>query len=233
MPRGPKIRPHTRQLIARVHYEHLDWTAKEVQHEVNASLVKGHPDLSPDWPGLSAVQKELSKLRKSPSPQDNSWNVSSLNELELPPEALPAVIQVWFNNRVNNSRRFTVREAKWVARLYCIIKDIDELTRTARGYAYSEYITEQYGSRFAIAPLDYHLFEIMTGRQLSDDEIDKLLDEPYKSAKKMLKESIEKNWRTEEYFSRAAKRATELGFMKNFRVSFPDLINLNEEWWEK
>jgi hypothetical protein len=212
MPKGPTITHRVRELIAKVHYEHTDWRAKEVQHEVNALLAKGHPGLNPDWPGLSAIQKELNRLRKSPNPQDKPWNMLTLSEYELPPEALPAVLHAWFHTRLNSSHPFTVREAKWVARLHCIMKDIDQLTKIAHDYASGEYIGERYGPGFVVSAADYKLFEILTGQVLSLDQMDKLLDEPLKGLWETFRNT---EWWTEEDILRAKKEAIEKGLMKD------------------
>ncbi len=209
MPKGPAITPPIREIIARMHYEHPDWRAKEVRYEVNALAVKEHLSLKPDWPGLSAVQKELNRLRKSPDPQDELWNVLTVSKYELPPEALPAVLQAWVHTRLNNSHRFTVREAKWVARLYCITKDVKQLTEMAHLYASTEYIIERYGPRFAIPPPDYNLFEILTGQELSPDQIDKLLDERVKGLREAIR-NVE--WWTEEDVSRRMKETIEKAY---------------------
>jgi len=212
MPKGPTITHRVRELIAKVHYEHTDWRAKEVQHEVKALLAKGHPGLNPDWPGLSAVQKELNRLRKSPNPQDKPWNMLTLSEYELPPEALPAVLQAWFHTRLNSSRPFTIREAKWVAWLHCTIKDINKLAKIASYYAELEYFREHYGPRHGFSLADHELFEIVTGQELSEEQIDKLLDEPLKGLWEMFKNT---EWWIEEDISRAKKEATEKGLMKD------------------
>lgn len=220
MPRGPTIPPWLRAIIAKVHYEHADWSAKEIQNGVQSLAAKDHPSLKPDWPGISAVQKELNRLRKSPDPQDEAWNMLTLSKYELPPEALPAVIRAWVHTRLNSSRNFTIREAKWVARLYCIINDVNQLTNIAHDYASMEYIGEHYRPRFVIPPADYNLFEIMSGQKLSLDQIDKLLDERLKA----LWESIRNTpWWTTQNISQAWKESTEKGLLKDFKEPVSDL----------
>jgi len=222
MPRGPTITPRVRQLIARVYYEHTDWIAKEVQSEVNALVSKRHLSLKPDWPGLSAVQKELNSLRESPNPQDRPWNILTLSEYELPPDALPAVLQAWVHTTLNSSRPLTIREAKWVAWLHSVIKDIGQLTKVARSYAFWEYVGEHYGPRFVYPTADHKLFEIMTGRKLPEEQRNKLLDERLKGLEKLFKDT----WLTskKEDLFRFEKEAAEKGFLENLEI---------QEWWEE
>jgi len=221
MPRGPTIPPRVRELIARVYYEHTDWTAKEVQGEVNALVRKIHLRLKPDWPGLSAVQKELFSLRKSPNPQDRPWNILTLSEYELPADALPAVLETWVHTRLNSSRAFTIREAKWVAWLHYVITDISQLTKVARSYALWEYAGERYGPRFVCPTADHELFEIMTGRKLSEEQRGKLLDERLKDLEKPSRDTW---WKTKKgHLSSHEQEAAEKSILE---------ILETREWWE-
>ena len=129
----------------------------------------------------------------------------------MPPEALPAVIQAWVHTRLNSLHPFTVREAKWVARLHFITKDIDQLTKIAHDYACREYIGERYDPSFIVPAADYKLFEILTGQALSSDQIDKLLDERLKGLWEVLKNT---EWWTEEDILRAKKEVTAKGHEK-------------------
>ncbi|MBA7482901.1 hypothetical protein ES707_18404 [subsurface metagenome] len=232
MPRGPSITPRVRELIARVYYEHTDWTAKEVQGEVNALVRKAHLSLKPDWPGLSAVQKELNSLRKSPNPKDRPWDMLTLSEYELPPDTLPTVLQAWVHTTLNSSRPLTIREAKWVARLHSVIKDIGQLTKVARSYAFWEYVSERYGPRYVYPTADYKLYETMTGRDLSEEQRDKLLDERLKDLWKTFRNM---KWWTEEDVSRARKRLTDKSLTNDRKRQMSDLIKSNwrevDDWW--
>ncbi len=176
MPRGPVITPRVRALIAKVHYEHADWSAKEVQAEVVNLISKTYIHKKLDWPGISAVQKVLQSLRESPNPKDNPWNLLTLSQYELPADALPSVLQVWVHTSLNSSRPLTIREANWVARFYRGITNIDQLTKMARSYSFWEYIGERYGSRFVYPVYDYKVYEAMSGVKLNYEQINQLFD---------------------------------------------------------
>lgn len=232
MPRGPAIPLRVRELIAKVYYEHKDWTAKEIQNEVNAWVRKMHLSLKPDWPGLSAVQKELNSLRKYPDPQDRPWGILTLSKYELPPDTLPAVLQVWVHTTLNSSHPLTIREAKWVAWLHSVIKDVGQLTKVSRSYAFREYAGELYGPRYVYPAADYKLFEIVTGRELSEEQIDKLLDQRLKDLRETLRNT---KWWTEEDISRAKKGLTDNSLTEDIKRRMLDMIKSNwreiEDWW--
>jgi hypothetical protein len=150
MPIGPKITDNVRRTITEVWVDHQDWVAKEVMTEVHTRLRKNNPNVKPNWPGISAIQIELKKLRGRDSDtkekgdplnlQDKPWNVITLMEYDLPPEALPTVLEVWLFRLRENFSPLTIREAKWVARLHKTVSDIQRLDFHASRYAFTERI---------------------------------------------------------------------------------------------
>jgi len=112
MAKGRVVDDTTKLLIANVYREHPDWRAKEIQAEVNKRLGQ-------DWPGLSVVQKELSKIRenlKVDNPQDKPWGMATLDTYPIPPETLPIVLKA-YKHHIEMGTDFTIRQAKWVSRL--------------------------------------------------------------------------------------------------------------------
>jgi len=177
MPLGRQITKEVRQLIARVYLEHPDWRAKEIQAEVNSRLE------NPSWPGLSAVQKELAKIRRkqirSPNPEDEPWSVAIRHD-GIPPGALPSVLKAWIYAREHFKTAFTVREAKWVARLCYVLKDkdIDIVTSIALKYARSELIAEITGDFSDSFEEDLELFMLLTGEEISHERMGQILNGP-------------------------------------------------------
>ena len=150
MAKGPIITNETRAVIAKIYIDHRDWRAKEVQHEVNKQL-KGK------GPGLSAVQKELTKIRKSPSsPFDELWSLGSLVEYPIPLEAMPAVMSAYKKALVEKGE-LTIREAQWMARLYNVIDPPDLLGDWAWAYATKEWISKIINQPFNTEELDSKL----------------------------------------------------------------------------
>lgn len=148
MAKGVKITDVIKVLIAETFnsmYE-LDpkVTAKEVQAKVNTILREKNPKLDSDWPGVSAVGKVITEIKKKmnelgPDPEDRPWSVSALTltDYDMPPEALPVVMQAWAKALVENAP-LTIRQVKWIARLHCILGNIDGLTVRALEYASRE-----------------------------------------------------------------------------------------------
>ncbi len=148
MAKGPKITDEVIKLIAQIYLEYPNWRAKEIQSEVSARLYKANPRLNPDWPGLSAVQKELTEIRKRDAVRqpeskkiDKRWSISTLAEFNIPPEAIPKVFQIQ-QNRKDAEKPLTIREAMWAGRLHMLIEDIGKLSLLAASYALMERVCE-------------------------------------------------------------------------------------------
>jgi len=63
-------------------------------------LHKDNPELPPDWPSLSAVQKVLAIVRKKEKelpndPQEKPWSTAMLEDYPISPEATASVLKVW------------------------------------------------------------------------------------------------------------------------------------------
>jgi hypothetical protein len=130
MAKGPIITNAVEAIIAAVYQKHPKWKAPEVRNEVSHLLRKDNPQIPSGWPSLSSVQKVLATVRRTAKddiPQKKPWSMATLDEHPIPPEAIPFVLNVW-KLRVAREEGFTIREAKWVARLFRFsaegIKDI-------------------------------------------------------------------------------------------------------------
>ncbi len=146
MPKGPKITAEVKRLIAEVNDKHPDWVAKEVMEEVRARLRQVNHQVKPDWPGLSAVQIELRKLRQrkindEPFGIDSPWSVGALGKYDIPSQAIPKVLEIQ-GLRLGHEP-LTIREARWVGHLHAVTEDVVELAIWATFYAYREKMCEQ------------------------------------------------------------------------------------------
>ena len=145
MARGKRITPDVIRSVARLHNNHPSYTASKIRNEVNTQLRKQDNTIGRKWPGLSAVQKIIQSLRKE-SFLDKEWTVQSLAISDIPAEALQVVLDAYgLTVAWGLEKPLTVREAKWVARLYLVLKDIEELTIAARECAMVEKISEPLG----------------------------------------------------------------------------------------
>jgi hypothetical protein len=147
MAKGPIITSAVEQLIIKVYLRKPTSLAKKIREEVNDRLRKNDPSIAPEWPSLSSVQKVLARIHKKErelprDPEDRPWSVSNLTQYPIPPETLPAVLRAWAD-ALHRGAPLTIREVRWAARLYYVIKesgylDAGLLSTMARKYAFAE-----------------------------------------------------------------------------------------------
>jgi hypothetical protein len=149
MAKGAIISDDVRSTIMKVFLKHQDWRAKEIQREVHRQLYETNPNIAPDWPGLSAIQKEVGRLRKVEAgrlPEEKAleepWYTFSLKKYPIPPEAVPAVLRAWIHTREVLNEPLSIREAQWVSRLYATFDSIETLTEQAQVHALQERMYE-------------------------------------------------------------------------------------------
>ena len=133
MARGQLLTKDIRSLIYRTHKKHPSWPARKIRGKVISQWHKVSQNYDdPNWPGLSAVQKLLTKYHEKDEERsfeskslDEPWSLGSLAEYPLPPEAMPLVISIYEKCLLEaTSERwlFSIREALWVGRLHKIIE---------------------------------------------------------------------------------------------------------------
>jgi hypothetical protein len=146
---GQVITDEVRRLIAQVYVESPRMPAKRIRDEVNLRYRNKYKNISENWPGLSAVQKQLHEIRLKhiPNPKDVPWSLYTLAEYDIPADALKAVLDVYAITMTWDSEPLlTVREAQWVARLYRVITNVEELAIIARQCADNEILNEITGN---------------------------------------------------------------------------------------
>jgi hypothetical protein len=78
------------------------------------------------WPGkppeIEVLERKISHYRKHAidHPEDEPWSMATLDKYPIPPGAIPAVLVCW-KQRVQSGTTFTIREAKWVSKLYALM----------------------------------------------------------------------------------------------------------------
>ena len=157
--RGPKITPEVLSLIrgqALISPKKRTELAEELETKIEA---KGWPS-----PTIETMEKIISKIRNRRDRQDAPWSVTTLAEDEIPPESLPTVLKVWQKTQEWNwIKPLSIREAKWVARLSHVIKDLETLSLLAVQMAIMEEIIPDADS-IPVDPLfDAQLYTHMTG----------------------------------------------------------------------
>ena len=126
MAKGPRITPGVRDKIASIFLNDRSLIAKEVVEELRKSLGE-------QAPGLSAVQKELTRIRRNPnvsSELDKPWALGAIAKYDIPAEIVPIIIELLRmrnNSGIISGRSFmTVRQALWIARLAPLMDSIKE-----------------------------------------------------------------------------------------------------------
>lgn len=160
---GPRVTPKTENLIIDIwmslRNEGIEPTAKQVLAASEAHIKKY--DLKDIFlPKIRKVQnlirdtkKRREDLPKSEQKQQKPWSMAALNDLELPPESIPHVLQVW-RYSVNLGAEFTIRQAKWVSRLHAQVPDIIELWFQSLRYSREEELSLSSGNPMRIYMLD-------------------------------------------------------------------------------
>jgi hypothetical protein len=78
------------------------------------------------WPGkapeIEVLERKISHYRKQAInyPEDKPWSMATIDKYPVPPQAIPAVLACW-KRCVQNDTVLTIREAKWVSRLYALV----------------------------------------------------------------------------------------------------------------
>lgn len=180
MAKGPAISDEVKMLIARLHDRHPKWTNKRIRNEVSSIAHERNPSLPKGWPSKFAIDRimpgirERAKRSKSEqNPLDQPWTVQSMgnSEYQIPPEALPSVLQVWFDAKQNGTQ-FSIRWARWVGRLYAAIKRIDTLYDCSVLATLAETTAEKAGIEDFVGNEAANLlvFNLMTGRIFTTEE---------------------------------------------------------------
>lgn len=80
------------------------------------------------WPGkppeIEVLERKISHYRTHAvdHPEDKPWSMATLDRHPVSPEAIPAVLACW-RKLVQRRTALTIREAKWVSRLYALMVD--------------------------------------------------------------------------------------------------------------
>lgn len=144
---GPRVTPRTEKLIISI-WMSLRKDGKEpiAQQVLDASdaYIKSNNRKDIFLPSLRKIQDILKEARKQYddfSPEEKilqkPWSMATLDEYPLPPESLKAVMMVWRYALVTGEQ-FTIRQAKWVSRVYDFMPDVTKLWLISYEYAKKE-----------------------------------------------------------------------------------------------
>lgn len=167
MPRGAKLTREVEDLIVRACIVHPEWISKpkKIQEWVINNLSKLQKEWGgPNWPGRDVIQDRLRKivrpnLEKKPlevKRLDGPWSLGASDETGISPEATADLLDVW-KYCLAIGHTFTIREAKWVARIRTAIQTSRNVYRyrgaLLLGYA-KEYAIRERISKISGSPMD-------------------------------------------------------------------------------
>lgn len=117
MPKGPKIKQWVKWYIRtealRNHAEPRDSAAQRIE---------AYLDGKEPVPSRETINKIISSTRNSNDPEDSPWSMSALADYDIPAEAVPVVMKAW-TKALKDDKPLTIRQARWIGRLYYLLKD--------------------------------------------------------------------------------------------------------------
>jgi hypothetical protein len=199
MGRPPMLTEDMKEYIFGLKTDNPAMTAKDVIESVKEHLIANYPnptdftereieslvrdELLPE----SAITKyvtELNKKYKAPAELDKPWSMAILDDYPqlFPPGVLPSVLDI-YRYAIEIGNIFTIRQAKWVARLSGFFKDKDSkvLWFWALRYAGAEYLAHMTGGSFNTEKLDTALMGLPSPDE-RDPEYQQWKAEQYKKA---------------------------------------------------
>ena len=111
------VREVVRRFIGDLAVQYPEWRPAELRDHTIEHFKDGYV------PGYDTFRKIASSAR-IPGVEDVPWSIGAATEAQVPSAALPDVLDVWFLTQLKGEA-FTVRQAKWVARLRVLLADID------------------------------------------------------------------------------------------------------------
>ncbi len=137
MAKAPFVIPRVKSLIAKLYQGEPGLGPTAIHKKLLARMKEEGLDrnFGPNWPGVSTVSKVLKEIREEESRlsldrEDRPWSVAALADYDIPPEALLIVMKAWAK-ALEQDGPLTIREVKWIARLYCVYPHLPDLTKVS------------------------------------------------------------------------------------------------------
>ncbi len=163
---GPHTSPEMKKLIVQTWKAEVKKdpkiTNKEVRNKV-IQIVRSERNTAVGVPGIRVFDMIIKEARESYANRseeekrlDDPWSMGAIDDFEPPPDAIPAVIQVW-RYALATGHIFTIRQTKWVTRLYTSIPHTSKLWFWSYWYAQAEEIGKSPEDGFDSYVLDANL----------------------------------------------------------------------------
>jgi len=144
---GPRVTPKTEKLIVDMWITLSEEGREPTSYQVLTaaeSYIKRYDRRDIFLPKIRKVQNIIRDAKKQSEgfpPEENilqkPWSMATLNEYPLPTESLKAVASVW-RYALITGENFTIRQAKWVSRLYDFQDDVLKLWLISYEYSKKE-----------------------------------------------------------------------------------------------
>lgn len=159
MSSGPRIPKAAKGVIAQLVRDNPNASRATIREKAKPQIA----GLVSQMPQDETIEKLISWVRNhAPHPEDAPWSMAASGGIQ--PEALPWVLRIW-KQRQECDEALSIREAKWIARLYILINpedtDLDTLWGWAMIFAGREWVWQMFetGKPFDTSELDASLFE--------------------------------------------------------------------------
>lgn len=132
----------TGEIVRDIFIHHPDWNARQIYDRYLILIGDVNKAVT-----LNSIQKhvqELKEINNSLEVQnlEAPWHTGTLVKYPLSAEALPHIFKVQAHHQLG---KITIRQARWVAHLYPMIKDTDLLNSVSFRYALGEKISQLSG----------------------------------------------------------------------------------------
>lgn len=169
MPKGIAVPNAVRKLV----YELLDENEKLTGKALKKRIEQAAND-DEELRGVALSERTYQLLKKEmlvkirqekDGAQDKPWCAYNyvIGGFQMPPEALPVVLETMVLYSQRTRKVFTNRHAKWVALLHCAIRDLEKLAVVSKIHAENERLTEATGIEDDEVMLNASLYHDVTG----------------------------------------------------------------------
>ena len=171
--------PELKIEITQLNEAHPDWSGKNIRAALEKN-VKFKDRIPSTRTIQDVVQKNTERkieLKKQAKNErfylDDLWHLSTLNnnEYSIPADAIPLIFEI----ERNVYKYLTVREAKWLARLYKVVNGSQFLCWWSQVYAAREQIFEIAGIPFNSSDLDSALSDFLVSKPLSSEFLSSII----------------------------------------------------------
>ena len=155
-----------RKEVATFLLDNPDYTGRDLKRNIERSLKRKGLDYNFTERTYQNIKAEISP-NIGASTLDKPWDMGSLNDNPIPPESVPILLSLQNSKRSEGQPMITVREAKWLSRLYSLgqfvdtssdrLQSVNTMATWAQAYALREKVCKLAGIDCDTSDLDRDL----------------------------------------------------------------------------